>query len=135
MPQAPIQFPLRSRWLLCIEILTLCSILAIVLVLLDAPLTGGLVFVLGIAACIFFWIWTGRTLLLTPGAFTFLGGALLPTQRVLRRRTVTQILCFCTPLLWLADCRILVFFTVGGRVYLPGLSRTDADRVLDWYRA
>lgn len=135
MPQTFIQFPLRSRWLLYGELLVLSGVLAFLLVVLDAPVTGGWVFALGVAAAIWLWIWTGRTLVLSPGAFTFLGGTVLPTQRVLRRRTITEMLCFCTPLLWLADCRILILFTTGRRVYLPGLSRVDANRVLDWYRS
>jgi membrane protein YdbS with pleckstrin-like domain len=39
-----------------------------------------------------------------------------------------------TPLLSLAGCRIVVFYTAGGAVYLPALSREDAEALCAWAR-
>ena len=128
MPSPVIRFPLVSRCLLAGGALA-------------AGLAAGVLsparwlVPAGAAGAAALWVWTGRTLTLHPAALTLRGSFWFDSVRVVRRRTVTQLYCVATPLLRLADCRVAVLFTPGGRIWLPGLRRADAARLVAWYRA
>ena len=128
MPTPVIRFPLVSRCILAGGLLA-AGLAAGLLV--SARWAGPA----GAAAAAAVWVWTGRTLELHPDALTLRGSFWFDTVRVVRRRTVTQLYCVATPLLRLADCRVAVLFTPGGRIWLPGLRRADAARLVAWYRA
>ena len=130
----PIRFPFPARVLLCAESVVLGLLAAGILYVLGADATGFWVGVAGAALAISIWVTTSRTILLSLGALTLRGGPLFCTQRVLRRRSITNIFCAATPLLRLFGFRLVILFTPSGRIYLPGLLQTDVRRVLDWYR-
>lgn len=135
MLQPPIHFPLVSRIMLCAGCFLIGGFAALLCAVYDQPLAGFWPLALGAGAACVVWIWTGRTIFLSPGAITLRGGPLFDTVRILRRRTTQSVFCVATPLLRLAGCRIILLSTTEGRIWLPGLWKSDANRILEWYRS
>lgn len=134
MMQSPIRFPIVSRIMLCAGCFLIGGFAALLFAVFDQPLAGFWPFALGAGAAYLLWVWTDRTILLSPGAITLRGGSLFDTVRILRRRSTHSVFCVATPFLRLAGCRTILLSTTQGRILLPGLAKSDANRILEWYR-
>ena len=105
------------------------------LALWQGAVWAGLVLAAGGAgAAAGLWLWCGQRLVLYPAALERRGGPLLAVRRVVRRRAVVSGLCFATPLLRLARCRVVVLFTLRRSLWLPPLARADAQALLFWLK-
>ena len=82
----------------------------------------AVVFVVWVRACSLVAALGRRTLTL------YLGVA-FPVERVVPRRSITSTFIFRTPLLRLADACVLVIFTPGMWLALPGIPLEEADAI------
>lgn len=63
------------------------------------------------------------------------GGVVFPFERRIPRESICGMARIATPLLDVAGCRILLLYTPSGTIFLPGLSRADAEQLCVWAQA
>jgi len=56
-------------------------------------------------------------------------GVTFTAQRAIPRRAVTGVRCFCTPLMYLAQVRLLLVEAPGARVLLPAVRAEQAEQL------